>query len=91
MFFQASLGHTAWGISLAWITVACCCGYGGPLDSFFSFSGFVPLSRLTYCAYLIHPVIMCLSSFILDGPIHLQQSIVVIHYKDIPKLTRNNR
>jgi hypothetical protein len=25
----ASLGHTAWGLGLAWIVVACCTGYGG--------------------------------------------------------------
>ena len=24
-----SLGHTAWGLALAWIVVACCTGYGG--------------------------------------------------------------
>lgn len=79
-WLQAALGHTAWGIALSWITVACCCGYGGPLNCLFSFRGFLPLSRLTYCAYLIHPVIMCFSSFILDGPIHLQQSLVVSYF-----------
>jgi hypothetical protein len=25
----ASLGHTAWGMGLAWIVVACCTGHGG--------------------------------------------------------------
>ena len=25
----ASLGHTAWGLGLAWIVVACCTGHGG--------------------------------------------------------------
>lgn len=43
----------------------------------FSFKGFLPFSRMTYCAYLIHPVIMVYTSFLLDGPIHLQQGLVV--------------
>lgn len=75
--FQASLGHTAWGLSLAWITIACVAGYGGPLNSLLSCKLLIPLSRLTYCAYLIHPVLMCLTSFLLDGPIHLHNAFIV--------------
>ncbi|EEZ97339.1 nose resistant to fluoxetine protein 6 isoform X1 [Tribolium castaneum] len=78
--FYASLGHTAWGLSLAWITLACCSGYGGPISALLKFKFFLPLSRLTYCAYLIHPVFMCLSSFVLDGPIHLNNSLVMVIY-----------
>lgn len=75
--FWAALGHTAWGLSLAWITLACCYGYGGPLNCLFGCNLFLPLSRLTYCAYLVHPVLMCLSSFILDGNIHLHNFFAV--------------
>jgi hypothetical protein len=25
----AALGHTAWGLGLAWVVIACCTGYGG--------------------------------------------------------------
>ncbi|KAG5878784.1 hypothetical protein JTB14_036333 [Gonioctena quinquepunctata] len=78
--FYAALGHSAWGLSLAWITVACCSGYGGPLNSLLSSELFLPLSRLTYCAYLIHPVLMCLTSFHLDGPMHLDDVIVFVIY-----------
>ncbi|XP_063906945.1 nose resistant to fluoxetine protein 6-like isoform X2 [Zophobas morio] len=78
--FYASLGHTAWGVALAWITVACCSGYGGPLGALFKFKLFLPLSRLTYCAYLVHPVLMCLSSFILDGSLHLHQLFMIVIY-----------
>ncbi|KAB0800340.1 hypothetical protein PPYR_06080 [Photinus pyralis] len=76
--FYASLGHTAWGLAIAWITIACSTGYGGPIDSVLSFRGIYPLSRLTYCAYLIHPVIMCITSFEMDGPFHLHQIIMLI-------------
>ncbi|KAL3277718.1 hypothetical protein HHI36_013061 [Cryptolaemus montrouzieri] len=76
--FYASLGHTAWGLSLAWITIACIGGYGGPLNSLLGCKLLVPLSRLTYCAYLIHPVLMCLTSFLLDGPIHLHNVFLMV-------------
>jgi peptidoglycan/LPS O-acetylase OafA/YrhL len=78
--FYASLGHTVWGLSLAWITVACCSGYGGPAGALLKFKLFLPLSRLTYCAYLIHPVYMCLTSFVLDGPLHLHELFVMVIY-----------
>nr|XP_023029377.1 nose resistant to fluoxetine protein 6-like isoform X1 [Leptinotarsa decemlineata] len=78
--FYAALGHSAWGLSLAWITVACCTGYGGPIDSLLSCKLFLPLSRLTYCAYLIHPVLMCLTSFHLDGPLSLSDVMAFVIY-----------
>ncbi|CAH2100104.1 unnamed protein product [Euphydryas editha] len=78
--FYVSIGHTGWGIALAWITIACCCGYGGLVNSALSYRGLLPLSRLTYCAYLVHPTIMMYTSFLLDGPLHLQNSMVLTIY-----------
>ncbi|XP_039289410.1 O-acyltransferase like protein-like isoform X3 [Nilaparvata lugens] len=75
-----ALGHTAWGAALAWIVIACCCGYGGFVNSLLSCRLLHPLSRLTYCAYLIHPVIMVLTSFQMDGPLHLHNGLVFILY-----------
>lgn len=86
LLFQASLGHTAWGASLAWITIACSSGYGGPLGGLFSSKLFLPLSRLTYCAYLIHPVLMCYTSFILDGPFHINETFCVSCIQSVPKI-----
>jgi len=34
------------------------CGYGGVLKSIFEWSVWTPLARLTYTAYLLHPVII---------------------------------
>ncbi|CAG9863934.1 unnamed protein product [Phyllotreta striolata] len=78
--FYAAFGHSAWGLAIAWITVACCSGHGGPLNAFLSSKLFLPLSRLTYCAYLVHPVLMCLISFHLDGSFHLHQSMAIVVY-----------
>ncbi|XP_060590858.1 O-acyltransferase like protein-like isoform X2 [Ruditapes philippinarum] len=52
--------RTAWGISVAWVIFACATGYGGPVNSLLSWRGIIPLSRLTYCAYLVHPIVMSL-------------------------------
>ncbi|XP_045505733.1 nose resistant to fluoxetine protein 6-like [Colias croceus] len=78
--FYVSIGHTGWGVALAWVSIACCCGYGGLANSLLSYNGFLPLSRLTYCAYLVHPTIMMYTTFLLDGPLHLQNSIVITLY-----------
>ncbi|XP_058446919.1 nose resistant to fluoxetine protein 6 isoform X2 [Malaya genurostris] len=71
-----SLGHTAWGIALVWITLSCCWGYASPVNKILSYRAFYPLSRLSYCAYLLHPVIMMVTSFQMEAPMHLQHVIV---------------
>jgi hypothetical protein len=48
-----------------------------PVNAFLSYRGFFPLSRLTYCAYLLHPLIMMLTSFQMESPLHLDHAIIV--------------
>ncbi|GFO39285.1 nose resistant to fluoxetine protein 6-like [Plakobranchus ocellatus] len=52
------LSRPMWAIMLGWVVIACASGYGGFVNSILSWEGFLPLSRLTYCAYLIHATIM---------------------------------
>ncbi|KAL4221456.1 hypothetical protein ACF0H5_019713 [Mactra antiquata] len=66
-----ALGRPVWAISMAWIVYACHSGLGGPLSDFLSWKGFVPLSRLTYLVYLIHPVLMVLVVYSRRTLIHL--------------------
>jgi len=73
----ASVGHSAWGAALAWIVIACCTGHGGCVNSALSCRLLQPLSRLTYCAYLVHPIIMTMTNFQMDGPLHLHNLITV--------------
>lgn len=73
----ASVGHSAWGAALAWIVIACCTGHGGCVNSALSCRLLQPLSRLTYCAYLVHPIIMATTNFQMDGPLHLHNLITV--------------
>ncbi|KOX80350.1 Nose resistant to fluoxetine protein 6 [Melipona quadrifasciata] len=76
----AALGHTAWAIGVSFIVIQCCTGYARMIDSLLSLRLIYPLSRLTYCAYLVHPVIMVLTVNKMDGSLHLHNNIVLILY-----------
>ena len=52
------LSRTLWGLGLSFFIFICYSGMGGPVDSFLSWGVFVPLSRLTFSAYLIHPAVI---------------------------------
>lgn len=47
-----------WGLAVAWVVYACHKGYGSLVNKFLSASYWIPLSRLTYSAYLLHPIVM---------------------------------
>ncbi|XP_011704081.1 PREDICTED: nose resistant to fluoxetine protein 6-like [Wasmannia auropunctata] len=47
-----------WAVGLAWIVIACLTQHGGIIYKFLSFKGWVPFSRLSYCAYLLNPLII---------------------------------
>ncbi|CAL7947909.1 unnamed protein product [Xylocopa violacea] len=76
----AALGHTAWAIGVSFIVIQCCTGSARMVDSLLSLRLMYPLSRLTYCAYLVHPVIMMVTVTQMDGPLHLHNDIVLILY-----------
>ena len=48
------LHKTAWSLALGWIVFSCHNGYGGVINDFLSWKAFLPLSKLTFCAYLNH-------------------------------------
>lgn len=56
--FYNSLCRSAFSIGLAWIILICETGHGGFIAKLLSWKTFIPLSRLTYCAYLIHPILI---------------------------------
>ncbi|XP_066267576.1 nose resistant to fluoxetine protein 6-like [Branchiostoma lanceolatum] len=62
--------RTVWAIALGWVVVACHHGYGGVVDTILSWDAWVPLSRLTYCAYLIHMLVLNAVYLTREVPIH---------------------
>ncbi|XP_060563326.1 nose resistant to fluoxetine protein 6-like [Ruditapes philippinarum] len=53
-----ALHRTGWAVAVCWIVFACSTGHGGWVNEVLSWKAFVPLGRLTYSAYLIHPLVM---------------------------------
>uniref|UniRef100_A0A915Q4I6 Nose resistant-to-fluoxetine protein N-terminal domain-containing protein n=1 Tax=Setaria digitata TaxID=48799 RepID=A0A915Q4I6_9BILA len=54
----ALFGRNAYALSLAWVTFACATGYGGAINDILGWRAWIPLSRITFCAYLIHPILL---------------------------------
>ena len=47
-----------WSLGLALLVFTCHYGYGGPINWFLSMKFWIPLSRVSYNAYLVHPLIL---------------------------------
>jgi hypothetical protein len=50
--------RTAWGCGIVFIIYAALTCQGGPLTRFLTWSFWTPFARLTYCWYLLHPLLM---------------------------------
>ncbi|XP_039303959.1 nose resistant to fluoxetine protein 6-like [Solenopsis invicta] len=59
-----------WAVGMAWIVIACLTGHGGIIHRFLSFKSWAPFSRLSYCAYLLNPIIIHSLSRQSEVPIH---------------------
>ncbi|XP_052226413.1 nose resistant to fluoxetine protein 6-like [Dreissena polymorpha] len=68
-----SVHSTVWALGVAWVIYACCTGNGGFVNKLLSWSLFIPLSRLTYLVYLVHPVIMLIFTDSLRQSIYLTE------------------
>ena len=55
--FYNSLGRSAWGLSICWVIFSCSLN-GGPINMLLSLPVWIPLGRLTYTAYLVHPFLL---------------------------------
>ncbi|XP_035231677.1 nose resistant to fluoxetine protein 6-like, partial [Stegodyphus dumicola] len=53
----ASLSRSAWALGLVWTIFCCATGHGGIVNRFLSWKVFVPLARLTFVVYLLHPIV----------------------------------
>ncbi|EDW63018.1 uncharacterized protein [Drosophila virilis] len=75
--FYVGIGHTAFGCGLVWIVLSCCWGLAPTVNAILSYRVLWPLSRLTYCAYLIHPIIMFICSSHMSGTVHLNNPMIL--------------
>ena len=58
MYYMFS--RTVFSIGIALMIYACHNGFGGVINKFLSWSFWIPLSRLTFMAYLCHPIVLTL-------------------------------
>lgn len=68
LFF--SLTKLAWAVAVAWVIFACHHGYGGIVNSILSRKAYLPITRLSFCAYLVHPAMMVIYYFLQEGLFH---------------------
>ncbi|GLV44125.1 uncharacterized protein CBL_12579 [Carabus blaptoides fortunei] len=73
-----SLAHTLWCVCVCWVLVACVTGNGGWIDGILSWKYMYPLSRLSYCAYLVHPLVMREVVLSSDSPFHISVEIMMV-------------
>lgn len=71
---------TAWSLALSWVVFSCHHGYGGIINSFLSWDAFVPLSKLTYSAYLNHMQILTLIVFSFTTPVYVTNLLMSQFY-----------
>ena len=78
--FYISLNRFAWSVALAWVVIACATGKGGPVNVILSWKVWAPLGRLTYCAYLVHPILLQYYLLNLHSSFHYTDTIMVYYY-----------
>lgn len=53
-----AISRPLWALALCWVIFSCMHGYGGMINTFLSWKFWVPLGKLTYMVYLIHPLVL---------------------------------
>ncbi|XP_043488780.1 nose resistant to fluoxetine protein 6-like isoform X2 [Polistes fuscatus] len=76
--FYVALGRNVWAIGIAWILIACCTNNGGIVNRILSWNVWIPLSRLTYAVFLIHPLVISSVNFLSETSIHFDALAIVI-------------
>ena len=69
-----------WGCCLAMVVLACHNGYGWLVNSFLSMKLWIPLARMTFGAYLIHPWVIVVMYGQLQSPIHYTDSSLACYF-----------
>ncbi|XP_066935837.1 O-acyltransferase like protein-like [Clytia hemisphaerica] len=69
----------AWAVAVGWVIYACQNRLGGFVDSFLSWKFWIPLSRLTYGAYLMHPLVIFYFYMAHETTQHYQDNIFIFN------------
>ena len=77
--YQASC-KLAWSLCLSFMIYSCVTGNGGIINDFLSMKIWVPLSRLTYGAFLTHVIILVYFNSTQEHLVHLQDSVLIYYF-----------
>ncbi|KAK3584300.1 hypothetical protein CHS0354_013252 [Potamilus streckersoni] len=75
-----SVSRTVWAVCLAWLVIACASGNGGPVNQILSWKIWAPLGRLTFAAYLVHPIMLYFFYLNFRLPIHFTDLTMIYYY-----------
>jgi len=75
-----ALNEFTWSLAVAWVLYACHNGFAGVINSFLSWKFWIPLSRLTFGAYLLHPMVIFYFFLVQENPFHYQDNIMAFVY-----------
>ncbi|KAK6967437.1 nose resistant to fluoxetine protein 6 [Biomphalaria glabrata] len=66
-----------WALFVAWIVFTCRYSNGGLIDSFLSWNGWMPLSKLSYGTYLCHLLVVLYLNNLTSSDVHLTMSYII--------------
>ena len=69
-----------WAFCLALVVFSCHNGYGWFINSFLSMKFWTPLARMTFNAYLVHPIVVVVIYGQLQTPVHYTDITIVCYY-----------
>lgn len=75
----AGLHRLGWSYATGWIVFACALDFAGPIRSVLSSRALVPLSRLTYCAYLMNGLVELYQASSIRTPKYMSTINMVMH------------
>jgi len=67
----------AWSCAVSWVIIACIKKKGGPINEMLSWSGFIPLARISYVMYLIHMTVLIWHNSVLRDGISYSTEIFI--------------
>jgi peptidoglycan/LPS O-acetylase OafA/YrhL len=73
-----SFSRTAFAISVALVVLLCHRGWGGWVNKFLSWNLFVPFSKLSYCAYLVHIYVIYWFEMTRYVPPHMDETSMIL-------------
>uniref|UniRef100_A0A8R1DQ55 NRF domain-containing protein n=1 Tax=Caenorhabditis japonica TaxID=281687 RepID=A0A8R1DQ55_CAEJA len=79
-----NFSRIGWSIAVSWVIVANHFGWGGPVNAFMSHPIWQPFGRLSYCAYIVHWLVVYYFLNVGDRPLQYYNIWQVYCYYAIP-------